>query len=510
MADCKRKTANLFDYSTVVIGKYINASGQEATSSSSGENALNHSDYIPVVGTTYTFKCSKAVNYTGASNAFCWFDSSKQLISRDLFDVEGGSNTILGTATAPTGAAYLIMNYRGLHGDTGMLNSGSTVLPYEPYWQHSLRKLTTATDTITTLPADIYADGTNATVGLKGNMSQTGTPTPSSPIQPSECGERTANLFDYKTAYAQYLSGDDIVITPTQMTSEKQYFKTSEVGKTITISVYAKTVTSNRVFIRASIGGTNINSNTVSRGNSGTLTVTVTPTSTSDFFNLTYGDGGDYNTFNKFMVNSGSTALPYEPYGYKLTISSANTTTPVYLGEVESTRKIKKLVLTGKENWTKNDVSNPSNYLYYQPGYLANKTCVCSHLADMGTLSASKVGVFNGNTVLYLNFGSAIMNAQPSGNTVAGLKEYIAAQYANGTPVTVWYVLATEETGIVNEPIRKIGDYADTVSGITIPTITGKDTIDVETTLKPSEVSLSYTGWHDTTVKEWDGSQWNE
>ena len=56
----------------------------------------------------------------------------------------------------------------------------------------------------------------------------------------------------------------------------------------------------------------------------------------------------------------------------------------------------------------------------------------------------------------------------------------------------------------------KIGDYADTVSGITIPTITGKDTFDVETALKPSEVSLSYTGWHDTTVKEWDGSQWNE
>ena len=60
----------------------------------------------------------------------------------------------------------------------------------------------------------------------------------------------------------------------------------------------------------------------------------------------------------------------------------------------------------------------------------------------------------------------------------------------------------------LNEPIRKIGDYADTVSGITIPTITGKDTFDVETTLKPSEVELTYTGWHDANVKESDGSDW--
>ena len=182
----------------------------------------------------------------------------------------------------------------------------------------------------------------------------------------------------------------------------------------------------------------------------------------------------------------------------------------IYLGEVQTTRKIKKLVLTGEENWTKNDAGNPSNYLYYQPGYLANKTCVCSHLEDMGTLSTSKVGIFNGNNVLYLNFGSAIMNAQTSGNTVAGLKEYLAAQYAAGTPVTVWYVLATPTTGIVNEPLRKIGDYADEVSDISIPTIAGANTFDVDTTLKPSEVSLSYTGWHDANVKEWDGSQWNE
>jgi hypothetical protein len=108
--------------------------------------------------------------------------------------------------------------------------------------------------------------------------------------------------------------------------------------------------------------------------------------------------------------------------------------------------------------------------------------------------------------VLLLNCGSTTI----SSNTKEDFKAWIAQQYTNGTPVTVWYVLATATTGTVNEPLMKIGNYADTVSSITVPMITGRDTFDVDTTLKPSEASLNYTGWHDATVQEWDGSQWNE
>ena len=35
---------------------------------------------------------------------------------------------------------------------------------------------------------------------ISGNMSQAGTPTPDNPIQPQECGERTAQLFDKSVA----------------------------------------------------------------------------------------------------------------------------------------------------------------------------------------------------------------------------------------------------------------------------------------------------------------------
>ena len=36
---------------------------------------------------------------------------------------------------------------------------------------------------------------------IYGNTEQTGTPTPENPIYPSECGERTVNLFDYRREF---------------------------------------------------------------------------------------------------------------------------------------------------------------------------------------------------------------------------------------------------------------------------------------------------------------------
>ena len=94
-------------------------------------------------------------------------------------------------------------------------------------------------------------------------------------------------------------------------------------------------------------------------------------------------------------------------------------------------------------------------------------------------------------------------------STIADFKSYLQQQYAAGTPVTVWYVLATSTTGIVNEPLRKIGTYADEVSGISIPTTAGANTLSVDTTLQPSEVTAMYKGWHPVAdVHERDNGAW--
>lgn len=80
--------------------------------------------------------------------------------------------------------------------------------------------------------------------------------------------------------------------------------------------------------------------------------------------------------------------------------------------------------------------------------------------------------------------------------TLSDFKSYLAAQYAAGTPVTIWYVLAEPETGIVNEPLMKIGDYADTIDGaqaaVQIPTVAGTTVIDYDGEPKPSEMYIKY------------------
>ena len=183
---------------------------------------------------------------------------------------------------------------------------------------------------------------------------------------------------------------------------------------------------------------------------------------------------------------------------YKIQISSVNTTTPVYLGEVETTRRIRKLVLTGTETWYLYPAGNVHQF-YTQGnriGGVANSSAY-STIVPYGMTANNRKGnygcypVSNGGEIAFQMYGS-----KADFPTSAEWKAYLAAQYANGTPVIVWYVLAEPETVVVNEPLRKIGDYADTLSyeqaGVQIPTNKGNTVIDVDTTLKPSQMYIKY------------------
>jgi hypothetical protein len=93
---------------------------------------------------------------------------------------------------------------------------------------------------------------------------------------------------------------------------------------------------------------------------------------------------------------------------------------------------------------------------------------------------------------VYYQSGSTLYFHDKRFTTADDFKAYLAAQYAAGTPVTVWYVLAEPETGIVNEPLMRIGDYADTLTTDTpIPTAKGSNTLTVDTTVQPSEMMIT-------------------
>ncbi|MBR5774385.1 MAG: hypothetical protein IKY44_05985, partial [Clostridia bacterium] len=374
----------------------------------------------------------------------------------------------------------------------------------------------TDTDTITSLPTIIYADGQSASAVIKGNMTQSGTPTPTNPIYPSETGDKTANLCEvtqsnsiYYANLNNYTISNNIITTTgnvlfgfiVKVDAETNYSVSSKTTAWVDMRIReysAKPTSWENDFIIQSVNTPNTSYKSAS----------FTTSSTTQYILVTLYSNISGIIISEVMLNTGSTALPYQPYGYKIPISSGGTTTPVYLGEVQSTRNIKKLVLTGQESW---QITSNNKWLYFELADVPTRRIspISSHYTGSSTVSYANLADNSVTVSIYDNNQYRLALYDSRFTTVADFKTYLQQQYTNETPVTLWYVLGTPTTSTLNEPIRKIGDYADTVSGITIPTIAGADSFDVLTTLKPSEVTANYHGWHPVTdVHERGGGAW--
>lgn len=327
------------------------------------------------------------------------------------------------------------------------------------------------------VPVTITADGSPLLDYLiTGNTTQSGTPTPDNPIMPQGTGERTENLWD-----EEYPNISETIRYIPLYVGEGSFTLSTTTPYTAGVA---------NVFLLSG----NVSSGASTLNNGAWLNHKVTAQSDDGYVTIAYRHytGTTSPVDFQTMLNTGSTPLPYEPYGYKIPILSANTTTPVYLGEVETTRRIKKLVLTGQETgWLKNDSIALNNAYYRNISGYYRYNGLCSHYAIVDDVRA-ETGIYFGGNINFLTLLSDEID------TVDKWKTFLQQQYAAGTPVTIWYVLATPETGIVNQPIRKIGNYADTLSkeqaGANIPTNNGSTTVDVDTTVKPSEVYIKYMG----------------
>lgn len=198
---------------------------------------------------------------------------------------------------------------------------------------------------------------------------------------------------------------------------------------------------------------------------------------------------------------------------YKIPISNGQQTTNNNLGSTQTVRQIKKRVFDGTENWQGSDTSPTKNLTIEGYAKISGISCESTHYNPANNVDSgdpipydSCCFYIGASNVVYLKGNES--SSYPK--TIADFKAYLAQQYANGTPVTIWYVLATEETAAVNEPLMKIGTYADTLSNATaIPTTEGANSITVDTAVQPSEFTATWIGWHNSTVKEYDGANWN-
>ena len=379
---------------------------------------------------------------------------------------------------------------------TIMLNTGNIALPYEPYgdsfkdWFY--REYGTKTETFTTLPHEVIGDGqSNLTWSMDGNMQVNGTPTPQNPITPQETGEKTANLCN-----GVFVQGGINADTGEVGTNSKRVYQFYDVTAGETYSF------SSTQYIRTVFGysGTtpvqNIRNYYAIQPQIDTFTI---PSGVNRIGICLMNSGGTNITpsdVSQAMLNVGQ-PMTYEPFGYKIPILSNGNTYPIYLSdpirkistyvdECPSTgtasRIVKKLVLTGNETIT--NVTTIAGGYRFRVTINANDLnqntrddAICSHFVNQEDWS-------NLGFTLSLNGVEAFfMIAEIS--TITDFSNWLTSQYQNGTPITLWYVSNTATT--------------ETFTAPSIPTSGTAQTFDVDTTLKPSEVSLTYHGWHDHT-----------
>lgn len=188
---------------------------------------------------------------------------------------------------------------------------------------------------------------------------------------------------------------------------------------------------------------------------------------------------GDICKYWYMIASNGSTVdmtvYPYivkgttAPTTYTLYIGTTNTMTlpeTVYGGEVdavtgEGIKNWKRVVFDGTENWN----SRPAKYTSYSLALpMSAQTGFCTHFKKI-LYDAIRPDTGTGETGCYLEFSSSAIFNVPYEN-VGDWKNFLAAQYAAGTPVYIVYQYANE----VNEPFTATGAQA-------LPALAGLNTI---------------------------------
>ena len=397
-----------------------------------------------------------------------------------------------------------------------MLNLGSTALPYEPYgyqegWEvrdNDDRILWGREDELQTATGTLPFKGYGLPLKVKsllGNAVQNGTPAPDNIIMPEMCGVRTGNLSPplsaWEDGYVSAYTGG--ILSPTQsaektspyidisgitgylyMSYETGMFPVGNDGDWWCIGFY----TDGKAFI--------------SRLASVNYKHFLIPDN-ARYVRISFRT---YGYTDNCMLSHGYDPVDYEPYGYKIPFTNSGQTIPVYLGEVPTVRRIKKLVLDGTESWSP-ETTNVFVIYATMPkeGY---KDLICTHYG----LAASYSDLTSKNNVCAVSKRPALFIKDSRFTTSADLKVYLASEYAAGHPVTIWYVLNEPETTISNEPLCKISTYADELTTIQVHGLSAplygigdyKDTLNLSTgvvTRKVKKLVLTgeETGWSENT-----------
>lgn len=366
------KGKNLFDVSTVEKGRIDN--GDVGYTSQTSSLTIEGATVSFTTTATYRGVCSGFFEIPETGNLwfnfttnktlgvkFVFYDSSKTWLNADY--IHTLTDPFPAMATIPTGAKYVRMSFTGqITGGSDytmsdiMLNLGSTALPYEPYgyqegWEvrdNQDRLIWGREDELQTATGTLPFKGYALPVKVKsllGNAVQNGTPAPDNIIIPEMCGVRTGNLLNLNRTYSSLFTTDTTKWMNGAVTMNNggtSYAETEILGDVIKVTsksngygasflIEASPNTTYTVSFEADkassgswggISDRDINGTVISNSAIHGKSATFTTHSDCAFLNVCFrfppADGTV--TFSKIMLNSGSTALPYEPYGWAIEI----------------------------------------------------------------------------------------------------------------------------------------------------------------------------------------------
>ena len=454
-----------------------------------GSSGLTVSENESVISSVVDVRGINTVYFTGDETLL---NSSTYRISKSDTPIEVGStvktfdSSFVGGVYDVSDCNYLLVTAsvygkpqesREIIKNTFMLNEGSTALPYEPYG-YKIPVVTRGKNLLEPIGFSAQAITNINDYRIKTNSFGTSLSTVYGGSVLVTQAKRIDNTVSYMNGFFC------IAVDFSKFTTGKKYILSFDYE----IKEKHSTISGNIAYIGNSTSSTNISGDW---GKDGRKSVKFTVKEGFKPY-IEIRLLGNSIFVSNIQIEEDLNATPYEPYHEPIT-------TPVYLGEVQTTRKIRKLVLTGDEEWKSPSSDNTRFYLdTITPDYLradSQITYMCTHYIPHEQI-ASALLVPNLHTSMSYSTVQRLYISDNNFTTVEGFKTYLQRQYAAGTPVTVWYVLANEETAVVNEPLMKIGDYADTLSmeqaGVQIPTLNGTTVINVDTAVKPAEMYIKY------------------
>ena len=343
------------------------------------------------------------------------------------------------------------------------------------------------------------------TWNVKANTETSGTPSPSSPIAINGVGERTKNLLN---ASIQNLTsgglttlldfGEDVTFDELTIVSLFDNAQAAYTGSAY-IDLQKDDGTHQYIALAGMLNSDTGESFSPNTNISGNFYKTYTQSITFRKLRI-YRYSNAYCNFSsgtaQIAMYADTNSKYFEPYGkYKIPLSSNGTAlTPIYLSqplmsiysvsdELNSngtlTTRFFKLELDGSEDWVDAQSQQGDTYAYYlvvstmaNAGGGGYEDCLCTHYPVGAYYATSTIGIQHSYRTLYFRV---------SQSSLADWQAYLLAQKNAGTPVTVWCPLLVAITSEVTVP--------------SITTTSGLNTIDVNTTVKPSEMSLTYNGW---------------